>query len=166
VPPAIQTFKRASAPQRVRALALIAAYKLAKMLACLLLAAVAFDLVRPQAAAWFSGWLESLSWATRHDLAVRVVDWLLGLGPHEFRLFGSVALLYAAMYAVEGVGLWYAKRWAEYLVIVETCLLLPLEVRELLHRFSAFKLGLLLANIGVVMYLIHLLRTHSRKEVF
>jgi uncharacterized membrane protein (DUF2068 family) len=165
MPPVAQVLERGSVPPRTHALVLIAAYKLVKMLACVLLAAAAFDLVRPQAAAWFSGWLESLVWATRYDLGIRAIDWLLGLGPHQFRLFGGVALVYAAMYAVEGVGLWYARRWAEYLVIAETCLLLPLEVRELLQRFSAFKCGLLLANIGVVMYLIHLLRAHSRKKL-
>lgn len=147
---------------RPRALLMIAAYKAMKAVACLVLAVAAFHLVRPDVAAGFVGWLESLAWVTRHGFAMRAVDWMLGLGPHQFRVFGSVALVYAALYAVQGIGLWLAQRWAEYLVVAETCLLLPFELWELQRRFSAFKLVVLAANVAVVIYLVHLLRAHVR----
>ncbi|GAA0704119.1 DUF2127 domain-containing protein [Dokdonella soli] len=150
---------------RPRALALIALYKLVKAVACTMLAAAAFDLVRPEVAAWFGGWLESLTWPTRHGFSMRAIDWLLGLGPHQFRLFGSAALVYAALYAVQGVGLWFGKRWAEYLVVAETSLLLPFEIWELLRRFSLFKLVVLVVNVAVIIYLIHLLRRRAPAEI-
>ena len=147
--------------RRPRALRFIAAYKIVKVVACLMLAVGAFHLVRPEAAQRFDGWLESLTWAATHGVVMRAIYWMLDLGPRQFRLFGVTTLVYAALYALEGRGLWLGKRWAEYLVIVETCLLVPFEVRELLHAFSVFKLVVFVANIAVVIYLIHELRART-----
>ncbi len=85
-------------------------------------------------------------------------SWFSGLGPHQFRVFGAAAVIYALLYAVQGLGLWFGKRWAEYLIVVETGLLLPLEIWELLQHFSPFKLVVLCANAVIVGYLIHVLR--------
>ena len=41
-------------------------------------------------------------------------------------LYGSAFSAYAAINAIEAVGLWTEKRWAEYLTFVEVTLLLPL----------------------------------------
>jgi len=64
------------------------------------------------------------------------------------------ACLYAALEAVEMVGLWLAKRWAEYLTFVATTLLLPLEVYELTAGVSALKLIAFLINLAIVAYLL------------
>jgi uncharacterized membrane protein (DUF2068 family) len=148
---------------RPRALVVIALYKFVKTAACIVLAAAAFNLVRTDVSMPFEHWLESLTWTTRHGILMRGVDWLLGLGPKQFQLFGTAALVYAALYAVQGFGLWWGKRWAEYLVIVETGLLLPVESWELLHRFSAFKLAVLVTNLAILIYLVGLLSRHVRK---
>ena len=152
---------RADTNGRPRTLVLIALYKLLKTVACLALAAIAFHLLQPAPAAHFDRWLASLSWVSHHDLALRTVVWLLGLGPHEFRLFGLAALVYALLYAVQGIGLWFGRRWAAYLVVAETGLLLPLEVWELLHRFRPLKLVVLVVNLAIVAYLVRLLCTRD-----
>jgi len=144
--------------RRSKALTVIALFKLAKSIACIVLAATIFRLLNPDVAEHFNRWLESLTWAARHGVLVRAIDWFSGLGPHQFRVFGAAAIVYAALYAVQGLGLWFGKRWAEYLVVVETGLLLPLEVWELLQHFSLFKLAVLCANVVIVVYLIHVLR--------
>jgi hypothetical protein len=43
-------------------------------------------------------------------------------------VIGIVALLYAGLFAVEGGGLWLAKRWAECLTIIATTSFVPFEV--------------------------------------
>lgn len=161
-PPAAST--GVALPRRPRALVAIALYKLLKMLVCIVLASAAFHLLRPDVAERFSDWLESLAWVARHGLAMRAVDWLFGLGPRQLRAFGAAALVYAALYAVQGLGLWFGKRWAEYLVVIETGLLLPLELFELVRRFSALKLVVLVANVVIVIYLVRLLYRHAAKE--
>jgi len=64
------------------------------------------------------------------------------------------ACLYAALEAVEMVGLWLAKRWAEYLTFVATTLLLPLEIYELAAGVSALKLITFTINVVIVAYLL------------
>lgn len=65
-----------------------------------------------------------------------------------------VAGAYAALEFVEMIGLWYAKRWAEYLTFVATIGLIPLEVDELLKSFSALKIIVFIINVAVAAYLL------------
>lgn len=139
-------------------LALIAAFKLFKALACAVLALAAFRFLQPDFAAAIGHWLESLRWLTRYGIAARLLDHLLGLDAHQFLLLGLIASAYSLLYVVQGIGLWRGRRWAEYLVVVESGLLLPIELWELAHRFTAFKLGILLVNLAIVAYLLRLLR--------
>jgi uncharacterized membrane protein (DUF2068 family) len=70
------------------------------------------------------------------------------------KLVGAVFAVYAAVEGLEAWGLWYQKRWAEYLTFLVTASLLPLEVYELAHRLSPFKLLAFVINIAVVAYLL------------
>jgi uncharacterized membrane protein (DUF2068 family) len=70
------------------------------------------------------------------------------------RLVGGVFAVYAVVEGVEAYGLWYQKRWAEYLTFLVTASLLPLEVYELAHRLTPFKLLAFVINLAVVAYLL------------
>ncbi len=61
---------------------------------------------------------------------------------------------YAVLEGAEAVGLWYQKRWAEYLTFIATTALLPLEIYELTRRLSPFKIVTLVINVAVVVYLL------------
>jgi uncharacterized membrane protein (DUF2068 family) len=150
---------KSAPPRQSKALVAIALFKLAKAAACVILATASFRLVNPAIAEHFAHWLAALTLTTRPVVVVRLIDWLLNLEPRQFRLFGAVAATYALLYAVQGIGLWRGKRWAQYLIVIETGLLLPLEVWELAHKFTVFKLGVLATNIVIVVFLIHVLRT-------
>jgi uncharacterized membrane protein (DUF2068 family) len=67
---------------------------------------------------------------------------------------GLIVLAYAILEGVEAVGLWLAKRWAEYLTFVATTVLLPLEVYELLNRATALKIIGFIINLAIVVYLL------------
>ncbi len=67
---------------------------------------------------------------------------------------GLIAAGYAVLEGVEAVGLWFRKRWAEYLTFVATALLLVPEVYELTVRITVFKVLALLINIAIVAYLL------------
>jgi uncharacterized membrane protein (DUF2068 family) len=56
--------------------------------------------------------------------------------------------------AFQAFGLWFGQRWAEYLTVVETGVLVPLEIYELTNRVSALKIVTLLLNLAVVAYLL------------
>jgi uncharacterized membrane protein (DUF2068 family) len=63
-------------------------------------------------------------------------------------------LAYGLLEGVEGVGLWRAKRWAEYLTVVATAAFLPLEVYELTKHVTPTKVVAFVLNIAVVVYLL------------
>jgi len=69
-----------------------------------------------------------------------------------------VAFLYAGLYLLEGVGVWFEKRWAEYLIAIVTLLFVPFEVLALMHRVSPTRLAALILNLAVAAYMIHKLR--------
>jgi uncharacterized membrane protein (DUF2068 family) len=72
----------------------------------------------------------------------------------KLNLVGAVFVAYALVEGLEAWGLWYQKRWAEYLTFLVTTSLLPLEIYELAHSLSAFKLLALVVNVAVVGYLL------------
>ncbi len=96
----------------------------------------------------------------------RVVDWLLdragSVSPHMLFLLGWAAFFYAALFAAEGIGLYLRKHWAEYLVVIVTGSLLPLEVYELFVKLAWWKFAAVVGNLLIVIYLIHRLVLDAR----
>jgi uncharacterized membrane protein (DUF2068 family) len=70
------------------------------------------------------------------------------------------AIVYALLEGTEGVGLAMRRRWAEYLTVIATGLLIPFEAYEVIHKVTLFKVGALLLNVAVVGYLAY------RKRLF
>jgi uncharacterized membrane protein (DUF2068 family) len=68
-------------------------------------------------------------------------------------LVAVLLLVYALIELVEAVGLWYAKRWAEYLTVVATAAFLPLEIYELTEQISWLKIATLVLNVLAVVYI-------------
>jgi uncharacterized membrane protein (DUF2068 family) len=63
-------------------------------------------------------------------------------------------LLYSLFSLVEGVGLLFRVSWAGWLAIGESSFFIPIEVYELVHRFSKTVLIILVINIVIVWYLL------------
>ena len=141
-----------------RTLALIAAFKFVKSAALIGLAIVLFHLRTPDAVAHLAAWLGTFPVTTGHEFVGRAIRWMLGMDAHTIGLFAIVALTYAVLYSVEGVGLWLNTDWAKYLTVVTTCLFIPLEIWEIARRFAPMKVLALVVNIAIVVYLIWLLR--------
>lgn len=68
-------------------------------------------------------------------------------------LVAVLLLVYALIELVEAVGLWYARRWAEYLTVVATAAFLPLEIYELTEHVSGLKIATLVLNVLAVLYI-------------
>jgi uncharacterized membrane protein (DUF2068 family) len=83
------------------------------------------------------------------------LDKLFSLRSGTLREVGIGLLAFGLLEGIEAVGLWYAKRWAEYLTFIATTILLPLEIYEIIHRRSALKIIGFIINLAVVIYLLY-----------
>ncbi len=68
-------------------------------------------------------------------------------------LLATGALLYALLRFVEAYGLWFQKRWGWILGITSAALYLPLEIREMVHRFTWTSVVLFAVNMAIVALL-------------
>jgi uncharacterized membrane protein (DUF2068 family) len=76
------------------------------------------------------------------------------LQPHTLRHFGLWSLVYSTVLLTEGIGLWLNLHWAKYLVIVSTGAFVPEEIYLCLHKFGWFRLGMLVLNVAILIYII------------
>jgi uncharacterized membrane protein (DUF2068 family) len=98
---------------------------------------------------------DDLLLAADANFVFRLVDRLLvyiGFFRHQTTL-GLVLIAYALVEGTEGVGLALRRRWAEYLIVFATGLLIPYEVWEVVHKVTLFRVGGLVLNVAIVAYL-------------
>ena len=74
-------------------------------------------------------------------------------------MLGVGSFVYAALFLTEGIGLWMAKRWAEWFSVIITSSLVPFEIYEIYRHPTVLKFGALLLNLAVVAYLVYRIRT-------
>jgi uncharacterized membrane protein (DUF2068 family) len=89
-----------------------------------------------------------------HRGLVGRLDELFSLSKGTLELVGAGLAGLAVIEGVEAVGLWYQRRWAEYLTFVVTTALIPLEIYELTATASWFKVVALIVNLAIVAYLL------------
>jgi uncharacterized membrane protein (DUF2068 family) len=68
-------------------------------------------------------------------------------------LLGIGALVYAAIELTESIGLARRRRWAEYLTVLATAFFIPFELFEVLRHLTVLRVGALLLNVAIVVYL-------------
>jgi uncharacterized membrane protein (DUF2068 family) len=145
-----------------RGLWVIAAFKLLKALGLIALGVGALRLLHKDVAAVAEHWINVF----RIDPHNHYIDLLLSklaiLDDRRLKEFSVGTFIYAGVFLVEGLGLAFRKRWAEYLTIITTASFLPLEIYELVRRVSVSRCLALAINVAVVVYLVYELR-HYRK---
>lgn len=86
---------------------------------------------------------------------------------HLLLRIGTVTFIYAGLDLLEGIGLWLEKGWAEYLTLFMTGSFLPFEIYEVCDKVTWIRIGLLVVNFMVVLYLarmVWLRRKEHKKE--
>jgi uncharacterized membrane protein (DUF2068 family) len=148
--------------ERFGMLRTIALYKLLKVVILLLAAYGEVRLHDATLTARILSWASARPQGLEHDLVTRALAWFSGLSESRVHALRFVTLTYAAVFAVEGIGLWMQRRWAEWLTTIITASLIPLEVWELIHRPSLGAALVILANTLIVGYLYWHVSTHRR----
>jgi uncharacterized membrane protein (DUF2068 family) len=79
-------------------------------------------------------------------------------------MLAQLALVYSALRFAEGYGLWNQRTWAEWLAFGSGMLLLPWEIRALMHGITALRCGVLVVNLVIIAYMGFLLRAGRRER--
>ncbi len=141
-------------PKGSRGLWLIAAFKLVKGLGLLVLGIGALKLLHKDVAAEVAKWIDVLRVDPNNHYIQEALARLGMVDDRKLKALSIGTFFYSALYLTEGVGLSLRKRWAEYVTIISTASLLPLEIYEIAKHVSAPKIAVLLANIAVLVYLV------------
>ena len=140
------------------ALLAIAVFKFIKGAVLLALAFGALNFLHKDVASEVEHWLDQLRIDPDNQFIGALLSKLQLLHSKELKELSALGAGYAALFLTEGTGLLFRKRWAEWLTIVATSSLIPIEAYELFKKFTAVRLVALLINAAVVLYLIYLVR--------
>ena len=137
---------------------MIAIFKFLKALGLIAIAFGAIKLLDPATGDMLDRWINALSNTSAHPHIESYLVRISNFSPRRIQQFGVGALLYATLFMIEGIGLWHEARWAEYLTVVATSLLVPIEVYELVQRVTLARGAALIINLAAVVYLIWRIR--------
>jgi uncharacterized membrane protein (DUF2068 family) len=155
--------RQAPAP-RFGMLRTIALYKLVKVLLLLLAAYFELRLHDRSLSVKLVTWVDARPSGLEHEVVAQVLQWFSGLSESKIHALRFVTFTYAAVFAVEGIGLWMQRRWAEWLTTIITASLIPLEVWEFVHRPNFGKAAVVIANAAIVVYLVWHVRAKGRRD--
>jgi uncharacterized membrane protein (DUF2068 family) len=145
-------------------LRLIAAFKLLKGLALLALGIGALKLLHKDVEAIVIHWITIFQVDPHGHFMQKLLAKLSILDDRRLKELSVGTFIYSALFLTEGIGLALSKRWAEYLTIISTASLLPLEVYEIAKHASIGKGLALVINLAVVIYLITELRRFPKRS--
>jgi len=97
---------------------------------------------------------DQLDWNIKDSHLIHLLNDAVMSSQHTLTVVFIALAAYGVLQCVEAGGLWFMKRWAEYLTVVATSLFIPLEVYELASKVTALRLGAFLLNVGAVIWLV------------
>ena len=153
-----------SGHKKHRGLMAIAALKFVNGFGLLALGFGALHFLHSDIAKEVAHWMELLRADPHNRYLLWLVEKLSNVDEHRLRQLSVGTFFYSALFLCEGTGLALARRWAEYLTIVTTASLMPLELYEIYVLPTWPRVVVLLVNIVVVVYLVReLQRTKGPK---
>ena len=144
------------------ALLVIAVFKFVKGAALLTLAFGALSMLHKDVAQEAKHWLDQLRIDPDNEFIGAFLSKLRLVHTKELKEISALGAGYAGLFLTEGTGLLFRKRWAEWLTIVATSSLMPLEVYELIKEFTVIRLLVVLVNAAVVLFLIYRVRQKEK----
>jgi uncharacterized membrane protein (DUF2068 family) len=137
-----------------RLIRLIAVFKFVKAGLLVALGVGAFNLLHKDIAGVVEHWIEALRLDPGNHFLDAALSKASHISPEQIKKIGLGSFLYAGLFLTEGTGLWLRKRWGEWLTVIVTSSLIPVETYEIHRHLSLLKLVLLAVNLAIVGYLI------------
>lgn len=145
-------------------LVLIAAYKLFQAMLIALIGLGARHLVGKDVGDELSALADHLRFNPESHLVNFILDKAALVSDPILRRIGLVAFSFATISAVEGIGLYFEKIWAEYLTLAITASFLPWELFEIFRRLTLIRVSLLAVNLLVFFYLLQLVAVRVKQR--
>jgi len=158
-------YKNQTGRERTLTIHLISIEKTVKAIVLIIVGFKLLTLVGQDVHAWASDFVTRNGIDIGNRYVRAALERLVGVTSGQVAFWSVVALAYSAVLLVEATGLWLQKRWAEYLTVVSTALLLPLELYEIYERFTWVRIAIFLINVFIVWYLATRLRDEKRESV-
>ncbi len=85
------------------------------------------------------------------------IDLADNLSNGQLWALAALALVYSMFRFAEAYGLWFERRWGEWIAAISGGIYVPMEIYELTRGFSTVKLAALVLNALIVAYMCYLL---------
>lgn len=72
-------------------------------------------------------------------------------------MIAGVATVYAAFRLLEAYGLWRQRAWAEWVALISSAIYVPIEIYEVAQRLTWIRLGTLVVNLVIVVFMAQVL---------
>jgi len=109
------------------------------------------------------GWADRISLDPHGHVVAWVLQRALLINNRRLSLISAGLFTYFVLYSMEGVGLYLEKRWAEWLTVATTCVLIPVEAYHLWHRPQLFKVWIIVFNLAIVVFLLWRLKRDKHR---
>jgi uncharacterized membrane protein (DUF2068 family) len=137
-----------------RLLRLIAVFKFLKAGLLIALGIGLFKLLHKDIGDVLEHWCDALHLDPGSHFVNTALEKAMNVRPGQVKKLGAGSFLYAGLFLAEGTGLWLRKRWGEWLTVIITGSLVPVEIYEIHRHPSYVKVGVLVINVAIVVYLI------------
>ena len=141
-----------------RLIRLIGAFKLLKAGLLIAVGFGAFKLIHKDLGDVFEHWIEACGLDPGNRFLDKALAKASSVSPDQIKKVGVGSFIYAALFLIEGIGLTLQKTWAEWVTVIITSSLLPIEIYEIHHHPTVIKWGVLAINLAIVAYLIYRIR--------
>ena len=139
--------------KRAPTLYLIIAFKLSKGLLLLLLGVGVYHLRDNNLPQEFRSTLEFFHIDPEKAFFTELANKIGQITPANLRTIARGTVLYSLFSLIEGTGLLFRVPWAGWLAIGESAFFIPIEVYELMRKYSLSMLAILTLNVIIIWYL-------------
>lgn len=143
---------------------LIAVFKLLKAALLIATGVGVLKLIHKDIAGELDHWIAMLGLDPGSRFVSQAFERITSLSPAKIKELGLASFVYAALFLVEGTGLWLLKHWAEWLTVIITASLVPFEIYEMVRHATVIKTVVLAINVAIVVYLLLRIRGRSKEK--
>jgi uncharacterized membrane protein (DUF2068 family) len=145
-------------PAQRRLLRAVASVELGKGIFVLILGIIAILLLHKDSWVIAESLLALFHISTDRRSAQLFLDYADDLTDARLWMLARLAFAYTALRFIEAYGLWKQRTWAEWVEVGSGTLLIPWEIRGLVHKVTLFRSAVFIGNIIIIFYMLYLLR--------